>query len=456
MTISAPILRAAPSPNFLKMPDPAPCLSARSSSIRSSSPAPPAASRSARSARRSRTVNVADVTAKTAIAVGRRAAQWPHAGRRRAAGHRTGRRRREHPHSRHRHASRSRASRSSTSTAFASTTRPAPASPFRRSARASSRASTTSIPSEIENIEVLKGPAAATLYGTEAARGVINIITKKGAAGGHEVLVPGSGRQQLVPERRRPHRRRTTASSRRRRSASTRTPSAGPLLGLNVVKQENARGTPIFRTGDIRNYAANVSGGTGALPLLRQRRARRRTRAPSPPTRDDQKSVRTNLTSRRTTKIDICDERRLRLQPHAALLRGRLRRRDVGVDVLEPGQPRRSSAPPGTSGARRCAASRARRRIAYQRAARLAEPQPPHGQRDDQLPAVQLVDQPLRDRHRLHKRTTPSTCRTSRTTRSRTSGAATPKGYRYHNQHQATYNTYDYTGSAELQLRRAR
>ena len=31
---------------------------------------------------------------------------------------------------------------------------------------------------------MLKGPAAATLYGTEAARGVINVITKKGAAGG--------------------------------------------------------------------------------------------------------------------------------------------------------------------------------------------------------------------------------------------------------------------------------
>src|SRR4029078_4265156 len=39
-------------------------------------------------------------------------------------------------------------------------------------------------PEEIESIEILKGPAAATLYGTEAARGVINIITKKGASTG--------------------------------------------------------------------------------------------------------------------------------------------------------------------------------------------------------------------------------------------------------------------------------
>jgi len=36
-------------------------------------------------------------------------------------------------------------------------------------------------PSDIESIEVLKGPSAATLYGTEASNGVINIITKKGS-----------------------------------------------------------------------------------------------------------------------------------------------------------------------------------------------------------------------------------------------------------------------------------
>ncbi|WP_396204576.1 SusC/RagA family TonB-linked outer membrane protein [Gemmatimonas sp.] len=38
-------------------------------------------------------------------------------------------------------------------------------------------------PEEIENIEVVKGPSAATLYGTEAANGVINITTKKGKSG---------------------------------------------------------------------------------------------------------------------------------------------------------------------------------------------------------------------------------------------------------------------------------
>lgn len=38
-------------------------------------------------------------------------------------------------------------------------------------------------PNDIESIEVIKGPAASTLYGAEAASGVIQIITKKGRAG---------------------------------------------------------------------------------------------------------------------------------------------------------------------------------------------------------------------------------------------------------------------------------
>jgi TonB-linked SusC/RagA family outer membrane protein len=38
-------------------------------------------------------------------------------------------------------------------------------------------------PSTIEDIEIVKGPSAATLYGTDAANGVIMITTKKGKAG---------------------------------------------------------------------------------------------------------------------------------------------------------------------------------------------------------------------------------------------------------------------------------
>jgi len=41
-------------------------------------------------------------------------------------------------------------------------------------------------PEDIESIEIIKGPAAASLYGTEASAGVIQIITKKGQEGAPE------------------------------------------------------------------------------------------------------------------------------------------------------------------------------------------------------------------------------------------------------------------------------
>ena len=41
-------------------------------------------------------------------------------------------------------------------------------------------------PDQIESIEVIKGPSAATLYGTEASAGVIQIITKRGSVGAPE------------------------------------------------------------------------------------------------------------------------------------------------------------------------------------------------------------------------------------------------------------------------------
>src|SRR5690606_25368466 len=48
-------------------------------------------------------------------------------------------------------------------------------------------------PEEIESIEIIKGPAAATLYGTEAANGVIQVITKKGRPNSTQVDVSAQG-----------------------------------------------------------------------------------------------------------------------------------------------------------------------------------------------------------------------------------------------------------------------
>ena len=48
-------------------------------------------------------------------------------------------------------------------------------------------------PEEIENVEIVKGPSAATLYGTDAANGVVVITTKKGRAGSAKWNVFGEG-----------------------------------------------------------------------------------------------------------------------------------------------------------------------------------------------------------------------------------------------------------------------
>jgi TonB-linked SusC/RagA family outer membrane protein len=158
-------------------------------------------------------------------------------------------------------------------------------------------------PSEIESIEVLKGPAAATLYGTEAARGVINIITKKGAAGSTKYSFQVQGGNNWfqnslgrIPTNYCVQPTPTTCVN----SNAT----AGPLLGLNVAKQEDARGTPLFRNGDIRNYAANVSGGSA---LFRFFAAGELGSSQGAERFNDrrQTSVRTNLSITPNSKIDV-------------------------------------------------------------------------------------------------------------------------------------------------------
>jgi TonB-linked SusC/RagA family outer membrane protein len=119
-------------------------------------------------------------------------------------------------------------------------------------------------PEEIENIEILKGPAAATLYGTEAARGVINILTKKGAAGEtkYGFVVKGGSNWFMNADSRIP----TNYCNSFTNSSCKLSATDTTLYSVNVYDTEKARGTPLFRNGAVRNYAANASGGT---PLLR-------------------------------------------------------------------------------------------------------------------------------------------------------------------------------------------
>ena len=106
-------------------------------------------------------------------------------------------------------------------------------------------------PEDIESIEIIKGPAAATIYGTEAANGVIQIITKKGATTA-KPAVKLQVQDGLIWFRDAAGRVETNYA----RNATT-----GEIVSWNGVEEEKARGTPLFRTGQTRQYSGALSGG---------------------------------------------------------------------------------------------------------------------------------------------------------------------------------------------------
>lgn len=109
-------------------------------------------------------------------------------------------------------------------------------------------------PEDIERIEVIKGPAAATLYGTEASNGVIQIITKKGAAGA--VSIEAAVRQGANwfqnPGGRLP-------------INYGLSPDRTTVISQNLFEDEKAANRDIFRSGDIRSYSLNLRGGPDRL-----------------------------------------------------------------------------------------------------------------------------------------------------------------------------------------------
>lgn len=104
-------------------------------------------------------------------------------------------------------------------------------------------------PEEIESIEILKGPAASTLYGTEASNGVIQIITKRGADGvpRWNLTVKQGANYVANPEG---------------RFETNWQVVGGDTVSIDIVELEKARGTPVWRTGHLQEYDLNVSGGS--------------------------------------------------------------------------------------------------------------------------------------------------------------------------------------------------
>ena len=103
-------------------------------------------------------------------------------------------------------------------------------------------------PEDIQSIEVVKGPAAATLYGTAAATGVIRITTKKGSAGRSHVTLRGEYGANWDDTNYPP---------------SLWTPRSffgsaakDTLYSLNILEAQEP-----FRTGDVGTAGASIRGG---------------------------------------------------------------------------------------------------------------------------------------------------------------------------------------------------
>ena len=106
-------------------------------------------------------------------------------------------------------------------------------------------------PEDIESIEIIKGPAAATLYGTEASNGVVQIITKRGSnSTPHWDFATRQGQNWLAnPEGR--------AGLLWSKNATT-----GALESFNLYRYAIDHGTgAIFSHGDNQGYSLNLHGG---------------------------------------------------------------------------------------------------------------------------------------------------------------------------------------------------
>ena len=109
-------------------------------------------------------------------------------------------------------------------------------------------------PEDIESIEILKGPAAAALYGTEASNGVIQVITKKGRS--------GTARWNLITKQGWNYFR-----DYRDRFATNYGMVNGTLDSVNVRQLEDTLAAygydrNIFRTGRRQETELSVSGGS--------------------------------------------------------------------------------------------------------------------------------------------------------------------------------------------------
>jgi len=109
-------------------------------------------------------------------------------------------------------------------------------------------------PADIESIEVIKGPAAATLYGTEASNGVIQIITKKGVSGAPVFDASLSLGANWFPDP-----RNTIPDGYYWKDGVLRSHN------LYEIESQRTEGGDFFQYGPIRKFGLSVRGGTDLI-----------------------------------------------------------------------------------------------------------------------------------------------------------------------------------------------
>lgn len=107
-------------------------------------------------------------------------------------------------------------------------------------------------PNDIESIEIVRGPAATALYGTEAINGVIQIITKRGAQGKTRWDFTSKQGNAFFAD------------------VIGRFPTNYGLVKGNIISENIAQlradsGKPLFRDGRINENTLAVSGGSPSV-----------------------------------------------------------------------------------------------------------------------------------------------------------------------------------------------
>ncbi len=154
-------------------------------------------------------------------------------------------------------------------------------------------------PNDIESIEVIKGPAAATLYGTEASAGVIQIITKRGVTGAPQFEASiTQGTNFLL-------------NARELIGDQYRCPAAPPcsaeeVIAFNIFDLEAARGLPSpITNGHNQRYNLSVRGGTDQVNYFVSTDLSRQEGIRPEQNWDDRFSGRANLGVRLTDNIAV-------------------------------------------------------------------------------------------------------------------------------------------------------